>query len=404
MDDSRQPVRGRPQPPSPGRRQQRSRSRGRCWNLASSLGESQGCLPAGGYGSESVGPLFSLVRGCEPSVRDRLDQLQQQTAAARLASPQLGFKALSTLGSRRTVSSTGPMMICISGPSLRSWLRRRHGCALHWSVGTVSGRAARLVLDESQRGRAEPVVCVGEPGIGKTRLVEELTGRARDQGVLTAWGRTSTDGAPPYWPWREVLRALETAGLATQGTLADAATSGVEPSLEERVRRFDEVARLGSVGARSRPLLVVLDDVDGADEGSQLLVQYLARTARDDPLWWSLAAANTAGPLGRLGPGAQYHSGRAPWLGARPSVAGLRPCRASGQRAEAGCGVRPTAGNPFFGASRPPLAAVPPSRGLCRCRCRRVGQRLERLSATARRRCVQRRCWGPGSRSPSSRR
>jgi len=34
-------------------------------------------------------------------------------------------------------------------------------------------------LDEAQRGHANLVVCVGEPGIGKTRLVEELTGQAR---------------------------------------------------------------------------------------------------------------------------------------------------------------------------------------------------------------------------------
>ena len=156
-------------------------------------------------------------------------------------------------------------------------------------------------LDEAQCGRANLVVCVGEPGIGKTRLVEELTGQARDRGVLTVWGRTaSTDGAPPYWPWWEVLRALETAGLASQGILADVAASGVEPSLEERVRRFDEVARLVLGAARRRPLLVVLDDLHAADEASQLLVQYLARTAYDDPLLVVVCCRDTAGPLAAL--------------------------------------------------------------------------------------------------------
>ena len=49
-------------------------------------------------------------------------------------------------------------------------------------VGRERGLDALLgYLDESQQGRANLVVCVGEPGIGKTRLVEELAAKARDR-------------------------------------------------------------------------------------------------------------------------------------------------------------------------------------------------------------------------------
>src|SRR6187200_2162995 len=70
-------------------------------------------------------------------------------------------------------------------------------------------------LDDARRGRANLVVCVGGPGVGKTRLVEELARSARSSGVVVAWVRAAaTPGAPPYWPWREVLRVLDAPAVA----------------------------------------------------------------------------------------------------------------------------------------------------------------------------------------------
>ena len=48
-------------------------------------------------------------------------------------------------------------------------------------------------LDEAQRGRANLVVCVGEPGVGKTRLVEELAG-GLGRGVPHRVGSGRLDG------------------------------------------------------------------------------------------------------------------------------------------------------------------------------------------------------------------
>ena len=64
-------------------------------------------------------------------------------------------------------------------------------------------------LDLAVAGQARLVLCRGEPGIGKTRLAEELGAIAASRGVATAWGPAAeATGAPPYWPWRQVLRAV----------------------------------------------------------------------------------------------------------------------------------------------------------------------------------------------------
>jgi len=55
----------------------------------------------------------------------------------------------------------------------------------------------------------------GEPGIGKTRLAQEVVLRARAEGCLDAWGGClEEEGAPPYWVWTQVLRDLGRARLA----------------------------------------------------------------------------------------------------------------------------------------------------------------------------------------------
>jgi predicted ATPase len=47
----------------------------------------------------------------------------------------------------------------------------------------------------------------GEPGIGKTRLADELASRAKARGLQVLWGRCwEGDGAPAYWPWIQVIR------------------------------------------------------------------------------------------------------------------------------------------------------------------------------------------------------
>src|SRR2546427_7675921 len=66
----------------------------------------------------------------------------------------------------------------------------------------------RAGLEDAVAGRGRFLLIVGEAGIGKTRLVEELAREAAERGGLAFWGRCwEGEGAPPYWPWVQVIRA-----------------------------------------------------------------------------------------------------------------------------------------------------------------------------------------------------
>src|SRR5271169_2934099 len=77
----------------------------------------------------------------------------------------------------------------------------------------IVGRARELdvfraAFDRMLAGRRQLILISGEPGIGKTRCAEALADVAEDQGALVLWGRCREEaGAPPYWPWAQILRA-----------------------------------------------------------------------------------------------------------------------------------------------------------------------------------------------------
>ncbi|MBA3800993.1 MAG: ATP-binding protein [Geodermatophilaceae bacterium] len=76
------------------------------------------------------------------------------------------------------------------------------------------GRARELaglrgLLAEAQAGRGGMTVVRGEPGMGKTRLAEELAAEVSALGIPVVWGRCSADsGAPPLWPLRRIVEQL----------------------------------------------------------------------------------------------------------------------------------------------------------------------------------------------------
>ncbi len=171
------------------------------------------------------------------------------------------------------------------------------------ATGVFVGRERELAelegaLDDALAGSGRLVLLAGEPGIGKTRLAEELMARARGHRAQVLVGRCwEAGGAPAYWPWVQSLRAYiretEPATLRAQLGAGGPDLAQLLPELRElfpdlpeppvietegaRFRLFDAAAAFIKSIAATRPLVVVLDDLHAADAPSLLLLQFLAR-------------------------------------------------------------------------------------------------------------------------------
>jgi class 3 adenylate cyclase/tetratricopeptide (TPR) repeat protein len=168
------------------------------------------------------------------------------------------------------------------------------------------GREAELAtlgtaLAEAQGGRGRLLLLVGEPGIGKTRLAEELVREAAGHGWRVLWGRCwEGEGAPPFWPWVQAIGAYargraprvlqEELGAAAadiaqlvpdvRALLPDLPPAPAAEPEQARFRLFGGITTFLQESAARQPIVLVLDDLHWADKPSLLLLQFLARELR----------------------------------------------------------------------------------------------------------------------------
>ena len=173
-------------------------------------------------------------------------------------------------------------------------------------VGRESERAeARRLLDQAVAGRGGVLLLGGEPGVGKTRLAEEILLEARQRGCLALIGRCyETEGTPPFIPWVEIVERL--ARIVPQAAFREALGEGapevatlvpelrtmfpdIPPPIElppEQRRRylFNSFLAFVERGARATPHVLLIDDLHWADESTLLLLQHVAQHASQMPL------------------------------------------------------------------------------------------------------------------------
>lgn len=239
------------------------------------------------------------------------------------------------------------------------------GRATEWDQATAAWRVA---ASES----ASLLAVVGEAGIGKSRLLEELAESVAGEGGATATTRAYVaEGDLAYAPLADWLRsdplrpglaALDDTARADLTRLLPELATGGSGGTHEAVRTASELRRslfeaaVRVVRGVGRPVLLVLDDLQWCDRATLEFLHYLVRASADTPLLVAgtareeelgadhplTAVLDGLAELGRLrrlplGPLAEQHVGAlAEQLGAPMSDGAIRRL------------YRETEGNPLF--------------------------------------------------------
>ena len=190
-----------------------------------------------------------------------------------------------------------------------------------WAEGPLVGRLEELGrlmahVDRAVAGRFSAVLLSGDAGVGKTRLLDVLTGRASEAGVRVLTGHCVDLGEVglPYLPFVDLLRpvaadpelapesarnpvlaALLAGRPGTPSPMAPASDgaelgrplphrAAPQPVEDGRLQLFESVAGLLCEVAASGPLLVVLEDIHWADRSSRDLLRYLLSRLVDVPV------------------------------------------------------------------------------------------------------------------------
>jgi DNA-binding CsgD family transcriptional regulator len=175
---------------------------------------------------------------------------------------------------------------------------------------TLIGRGAEqarleAALDAAVAGRGSTFIVGGEAGIGKSRLVGRLAETARGRGatVLSGACLPAGSGAIPYAPFVEALRGLtrsvEPARLAALlgparnevarllpevAPRTDDAPTRLEFDRAGQTRLFEAVLGIIERQARHGPVVLVIEDIQWADDGTRGLLGFLSRNLRNAPV------------------------------------------------------------------------------------------------------------------------
>ena len=202
--------------------------------------------------------------------------------------------------------------------TIRDVLLTIEGTSAEQAKGSNDNRTSEGGIHASNPKKAHVLLLMGEAGIGKTRLAEELSHEARVRSWAVAWSRAyEQEGAVPYRPWIELLRTLLqyiptevlVSGVESRAgndiaNLTHSTPSALErlstllpelrdllpqnarsyaqlPPEQERLHLWEATQGLLSLLSKTTPLLLVLDDLHWTDGSSRELLAYITRHIQD---------------------------------------------------------------------------------------------------------------------------
>jgi ATP/maltotriose-dependent transcriptional regulator MalT len=142
----------------------------------------------------------------------------------------------------------------------------------------------REIVAETASGVGGCVVLTGLPGIGKTRLLDEIADVAMGAGLAVAYGRaTEIDRSAPASTLASTLRSLRPAAPDLTAL----------PWPADRFFLVDRLGELLEAQAAARPLLIIIDDVQWADEFTAHALRVLVNSLSSSPVRWLLSRRRT---------------------------------------------------------------------------------------------------------------
>ncbi|MFI7135699.1 ATP-binding protein [Nonomuraea sp. NPDC050153] len=184
-----------------------------------------------------------------------------------------------------TQTPTSPVMTSTESEGDRAPARQAAGLV---GRGEELG-VLRQAIEAALTGRTGLGIVEGEPGAGKTRLLEEAAAAADRRGALVVWASClEGDGTPSMWPWEQALTVVldSLPALAREkwlsselGRLLESRDDDAAPPVSggrAQFRLFEQVVTFIGQASAERPMLLVMDDLQWIDATSLQLFGHLA--------------------------------------------------------------------------------------------------------------------------------